>query len=464
MPVTDRQGAIEAIRSASASLDAVSEYLAAETPPKPPKPPRTAVPLFGLDISSANADLDLARAYSEGYEFAWIKVSEGPYRDGTSYVNPEWPRQYREALAAGYAIGFYFYLVENNPKNPAAGAAAQVDLFLRQLAGHYLDVPGHGIAVDFERYNQPYFYLTPSNETLEATGKELTRRLPAGYPKTLYSSVTFWNGEQEGTVASGKWARYGFDVAWVAEWRRNGPEPAPQRYYTQMTDELNPLKGKLGGKAADIGQFCIGNVAGQNVDVNAYPGSLADYMQLTTGTTEAPPKPPPVKPPPTKPPTTSGWNPVTGSLAPPGFVRRAPQPGSARYDLRYPTRFIWRPDVEEIVRKLYAAFGKYNIFINTYVKHPATIRVPRPNVSLDVWGGRGNAPGNRGLWLPEEIGAKVWRHVWDDPKPPDIAWGIYHRKIYGDWSGYTSEPFGDGSRFINHDDHFHITLDRKSVV
>lgn len=154
-----------------------------------------------------------------------------------------------------------------------------------------------------------------------------------------------------------------------------------------------------------------------------------------------------------------GWDPVNGKLSPPGFVAQRPQPHSIRYDLRNPTRFIFREDVEEVVRNLYREFGKYRIFVNTYVNHPEEADPHRPDVSFDVWGGGGDRPGWRGLWLPAEIGAEVFDALFHDPNPPDLRWCIYHRKIYGVWSGFAPAPFGDGSRFSNHDDHGHYTYD-----
>lgn len=459
-----------------AALDAlkvVERYIAAETPgepsERPPPPPRG--PTLGLDIYEGNWPLSLADAYAEGYRFIWIKVSEGPYRDGTNEINDVLRAQVDAAREAGFAIGLYFYAIENNPKDPKAGAVWQVNLFFKELARHNVRLPGKGIAVDFERYYDPYSYLTPSNATLEHIGDELTRRLPAGYPKGVYSSESFWSGQQPGTVASGKWSRYGFDYAWISHWPTNAPLENVRAYAKNIPDAYSPFKDNLAAKAADIGQIAIGKVAGRNIDVNLYPGNLEEYIELTTGgaTPEVEPEPengngkdkpkpkPKPKPEPEPEPEPKGWNPVTGSLAPPGFVRMAPQPRSLRYDLRNPTRFIWRPDVEKVVRALYEEFGRFNIFISTYVNHPAEIEVPRPNVSLDVWGAPGDRPGWRGLWIDQKVGQAAWDFLWDMPGEPNIAWGIWQKRIYGDWSGYAAQPFGEGSRFTNHQDHFHIT-------
>jgi hypothetical protein len=186
--------------------------------------------------------------------------------------------------------------------------------------------------------------------------------------------------------------------------------------------------------------------------------------RLAAAVDDKEPRPKPgVKPtPPTRPTTPPedkpSWDPASpnGKLSPPGFIPRAPRSGN--YTDRYPTRFTWREDIEQVVRDLYKEFGKHRIFVNTYVDHPPAASPSRPNVSLDVWGGGGDKPGHRGLWLPADIGAQVWDYLWSD-KTPRIRWGIYHRKIYGVWNNYNPEPFGNGTVFENHDDHIHCTFD-----
>ncbi len=170
------------------------------------------------------------------------------------------------------------------------------------------------------------------------------------------------------------------------------------------------------------------------------------------GVKPSPPTGPTTPPKPSKP----SWDPVNGKLSPPGFTPLAPRPGN--YTDLYPTRFQWREDIEQVVRDLYAEFGKYRIFVNTYVRHPAEANPPRPNVSLDVWGGGGDRPGRRGLWLPSDLGDEVWKYLWSD-KTPRIRWGIYREKIYGVWNNWNPEPFGNGSQFTAHRDHIHISFD-----
>jgi hypothetical protein len=62
-------------------------------------------PLYGVDISDYQRGLDLAQVEREGYEFCVVKASEGPYRDGTSYLNPSYGPQIDAAQRAGLLPG-----------------------------------------------------------------------------------------------------------------------------------------------------------------------------------------------------------------------------------------------------------------------------------------------------------------------------------------------------------------------
>ena len=45
--------------------------------------------VFGVDVHPEyQKGFDFERAKAQGYEYAFIKASEGPYRDHTTYVPP----------------------------------------------------------------------------------------------------------------------------------------------------------------------------------------------------------------------------------------------------------------------------------------------------------------------------------------------------------------------------------------
>ena len=56
-------------------------------------------PIYGVDISDYQRGLDLDQVAREGYEFCVVKASEGPYADGTFYLNPSYGPQIHAAQA-----------------------------------------------------------------------------------------------------------------------------------------------------------------------------------------------------------------------------------------------------------------------------------------------------------------------------------------------------------------------------
>lgn len=136
----------------------------------------------------------------------------------------------------------------------------------------------------------------------------------------------------------------------------------------------------------------------------------------------------------------------------------APDPSSWDYTERNPTRYHWkeggRDDVDALCKWI---VQNYNVSVNTYVHHPEDVwleqGVSREYDSFDVWG-----PAGRGDWLDYEIGNELFNLLWYDPTPPYWEWAIWQRTIYGAWNGWSGEPFGNGTQFTNHEDHFHVTV------
>jgi hypothetical protein len=137
------------------------------------------------------------------------------------------------------------------------------------------------------------------------------------------------------------------------------------------------------------------------------------------------------------------------SLVPADFVPLAPRQGN--YQDRHPTRYEWREDVAEVIRRLYRTFGSA-IHVNTYLQHPGDEngRWARDTAAFDVWG-----EGGRNDFLPSALGDEVYDFLFTDLNPPDIDWIIYKREIWtrATWS---SRPWGS-DQFTWHDDHIHVT-------
>jgi len=408
-------------------------------------------PICGVDVSpnyQPNFNFELAQ--NQNIRVIIGKSSEGPYRDGTVLEMLNVKEWFSRLRAHAEYPGAYHYLIETDPQNTKRGGQLQADHFLRRLDS-IGGIDGLSLWVDFEWYNPPYRYLTPTNGTLAAFVESVKNRVD-NHPIGVYTSDTFWNGG----IPSGRLANYGLDMVWAAAWPEydpNDPLPTPfQSYQYYVERDWDNWDTTLGGVEKDGWQFGIGSVAGMNVDCDAWrvdDERLRLYGQ-GGGIVDVPADPTqPVDEDPNKP--DDVWNPVTDSLAPPGFVKQRPIPSSPNYEVRNPTRYEFRADVEQVVRNLYKEFGKDNISINTYVNHPEI--APRPNVSFDVWG-----PNGRDDPLPWGLGDQVFWHIFRDPDPSwTIEWCIWRRLIRFKKSGYVPQSYGT-NRFEFHDDHIHETI------
>ena len=147
----------------------------------------------------------------------------------------------------------------------------------------------------------------------------------------------------------------------------------------------------------------------------------------------------------------SDWHPGQGDpLRPPGFEPLEPVPSSSSYVARHPTRYTWREDIEELIRRIYRTFGgPKRLHINTYYDHPEGWW--RTRTSFDVWG-----PEGRGDPIGRDLGQRVLDHVFFDPNPPWIDWCIWQRRMWTKAKGVW-EPFGSNP-FEWHEDHPHFTF------
>src|SRR5215212_5364286 len=371
-------------------------------------------PNYGADISDFQRRIDLAQVAREGYEFCVVKASEGPYRDGTFYLNPSYGPQIDAAQRAGMLIGAYHYIVETP-------AEAQVDLFLDTVG----DVSGKLIMVDYEAY--PNFpSLDPSMATLTEFVTELRNRI-GDHPILVYAGQGYWDSPPpNGSIRD-------LDVTtWDAYYPLH-PQVGLGSVLYEQVKQLG-WGERWGDQEPKVWQFSAnGRVAGMEIDVNAFSGTR-DALYALAG----------VKPPDVKPPRVP---PVAKPLVPPGFVPLPVQADSRIYQDRHPTRYEWRGDVEDQIRRIYARFP--DVHINTYVDHPEGFG--RDRDSFDVWG-----PGGRNDPVGRDRGQRVFDFVFNDPNPPLIEWCIWRRGMWTRASGIT-QPFGVDP-FTFHDDHCHFTF------
>ncbi len=373
-------------------------------------------PIYGVDISDYQRGIDLAQVAREGYEFCVVKATEGPYGDGTSTPNPSYGTQIHAAASAGLLTGAYHWLVETP-------AEAQVDLFLEAVG----DVSGKLIMVDYEAY--PHFpSLSPTMATLRAFVTELRSRI-GDHPILVYAGQGYWTSPPP----NGSIQDLGV-TTWDAYYPLH-PQPGLGSVLYQQGKRFG-WGERWGNQEPKFWQFSShGRVAGMEIDVDAFSGTREELYALARA--DLPDVVPQVEVPAAKP------------LVPPGFVPLRVQPNSPIYQDRHPTRYQWREDVADQIRRIYAKFP--NVQINTYVDHPEGFR--RDEDSFDIWG-----PGGRNDPIGFDLGQRVFDFVFTDPNPPLIDWCIWRRAI---WSIRTKhfEPFGNDP-FTFHDDHCHFTFVR----
>ncbi|MEJ7842333.1 MAG: GH25 family lysozyme [Rubrobacter sp.] len=224
-------------------------------------------PIFGVDISGWQRGIDLGRVKSEGYDFCIVKATEGPYPDGTSFTNPAYTEQMREAKAAGLIVGVYHFLVETPAK-------AQVDHFLEVVG----DVAGKIVVVDYEAYPTAGFsHLDPTMKTLEAFVGELRRRI-GDHSIVVYAGQGYWNSPPpNGAIKH-------LDVTtWDAWYQHMNPGGGPALYKEARTAGMDWGK-RWGDQEPMLWQFSqAGKVAGMQIDVDAYQGTREQLLALAGG-------------------------------------------------------------------------------------------------------------------------------------------------------------------------------------
>ncbi|MBA2713425.1 MAG: hypothetical protein H0U55_07730 [Rubrobacteraceae bacterium] len=219
-------------------------------------------PIWGIDVSHWQQAIDMKKVKHEGYDFVVVKATEGPYRDGSSYTDDRYKQHMRNAQAADLIVGAYHFLVET-PAKP------QVEHFLSTVG----DVRGKIIMIDFEEYPAPHDALTPTNNTLKDFVHELRSRI-GKHPILIYASRGFWNSGKP----TGDAGQFGDVTTWDAYYLTMD-RVKPKAFYGKYK---NRGWGKpWGGQEPMIWQFTpAGNVAGLNIDVNAFQGTRKELLDL----------------------------------------------------------------------------------------------------------------------------------------------------------------------------------------
>jgi hypothetical protein len=225
--------------------------------------------VFGIDVSHWQGELNWLRIRNEGFRFAGIKATEGPYPNGKKYTDPWYARNARRTKARGFVRFPYHFLVN-------APVSRQVGHFLRVAGGGWQR--GKCPLIDFEAY--PNFpSLSPKKDHLFGFIRELRRRIGReplifvyagkGYTDSLggidlstFNNVRLWDA----AYYLGSKRGYASDL-----WR----EIVNAGYHPFA-------RARWGNRRKKVSQFTsTAKVAGQLMDADAWRGDLHNLRHAT---------------------------------------------------------------------------------------------------------------------------------------------------------------------------------------
>lgn len=223
-------------------------------------------PIWGIDVSHWQGTVNWGSVASEDFTFMLAKASEGTY-----YEDDQFERNLRVAAERGIVPGAYLFLTNED-------VYEQVDKFLDVIGS----AEGKLIALDCE---DPRWYGEegrgqPSvTDVWNATHYLYDKIGP--HPILIYSGAWWWR--RMGSPDIGSLARDKGASLWVSRYV-NGSDYASILYQSVPAKWWNGEDGGgFGGAAPTILQFTDrAAVAGQEMDANAYSGTMADLRALTT--------------------------------------------------------------------------------------------------------------------------------------------------------------------------------------
>lgn len=208
-------------------------------------------PIFGIDVASYQAGIDMTQVAAEGFAFAVVKQTQGSW-----YLNPARNQQLDGAIAAGLEVVQYHFM-------EAGDAQAQI----AYIKAHHR--PGIPIALDWEKYKADTGMEIAPWETVRAVRDGLAGFAPS---VGLYLNPEDYRAHAGGADLSD------WDWVWKAAY------PYDRRGYASVLYDLAPDWGwgALGNHTPEIWQFTsTATVAGlSEVDANAFRGTREQLHQL----------------------------------------------------------------------------------------------------------------------------------------------------------------------------------------
>ena len=153
----------------------------------------------GIDVSVHNGYINFSSVKNAGIDFVMIRDGYGDLLSYPSQKDPRFEENYKNARAAGLAVGTYHYLYATD----AAGARREAQGFLTNISGKKFDMP---IALDIEESRQ-YNLTNATVESIITAFMKVCEK--AGYYCVLYSYEAFLTAKMSAPFRSQ------YDV-WVA--------------------------------------------------------------------------------------------------------------------------------------------------------------------------------------------------------------------------------------------------------
>lgn len=154
----------------------------------------------GMDVSQWQREIDYRKVADDGIEVVYIKSSEG-----TSYIDPYFETNYRNARRNGLKIGVYHYVIARNTRE----ARDEAQFFASTISGKTIDCK---LAMDFEEFGDL------SKREINDISREFLRRLKelTGKDVIIYSDAS----NARNTFSKSLAKEY---PLWVAEYGVNRP-------------------------------------------------------------------------------------------------------------------------------------------------------------------------------------------------------------------------------------------------
>jgi lysozyme len=199
----------------------------------------------GVDVSHYDATIDWAKVHGAGIDFAFMKATEG-----TTFVDPTYATNFKDARANGVIAGAYHFF------RPATDATAQADFFV-QTAG----IPAAGdlpLTIDLEVTD------SVAGATVASSAITFLQRVEqkTGRKPIVYTSASF-------LTSIGNPSTFGAYTLWVANWGVTCPK-IPSPAWSDWLFWQDSSTGTVAGITSAV-------------DTNQFNGTLSDLQGYVNG-------------------------------------------------------------------------------------------------------------------------------------------------------------------------------------